>query len=81
MHIVERSVPDPDPNLDPDPPVHMFLGLPDLDSDPLVTGMDPDPFIKLLSSSKNSKKNLDSHCFVTFGLFIFEKLWKCTFKK
>jgi hypothetical protein len=27
----------------------------------------------LLSSSKNSKKNLDSYCFVTsFGLFIFE---------
>ncbi len=29
----------------------------------------------LLSSSKNSKKNLDSYCFVTFlGHFIFEKL-------
>ncbi len=28
----------------------------------------------LLSSSKNSKKNLDSYCLVTsFGLFIFEK--------
>jgi hypothetical protein len=27
----------------------------------------------LLSSSKNSKKNLSSYCFVTFfGLFIFE---------
>jgi hypothetical protein len=39
----------------------MFLGLPDLD--PLVRGMDPDP-----SSSKKSKKNLDSYCFVTsFG--------------
>ncbi len=36
----------------------------------------------LLSSSKNSKKNLDSYCFVTsFWLFIFEKRCKCTFKK
>jgi hypothetical protein len=37
------------------------------DPDPLVRGMgpDPDPFIILLSSSKNSKKNLDSYCFVT----------------
>jgi hypothetical protein len=32
------SVADPDPALDPDPPV---LGLPD--PDPLVRGMDPDP--------------------------------------
>jgi hypothetical protein len=23
--------------------IHVFLGLPDLDPDPLVTGMDPDP--------------------------------------
>jgi hypothetical protein len=62
MHTVESSVPDPDP----DPP--------DPDPDLLVRGMDPDPFIKLPSSSKNSKKNLDSYCFVTsFGLFIFEK--------
>ncbi len=50
----------------------MFLGLPD--PDPLVRGMDSDPSIILPSSSKNSKKNLDSYCFVTsFGLFIFEK--------
>jgi hypothetical protein len=42
--------------------------------DPLVNSMDPDPSIIFLSSSKNSKKNLDSYCFVTsFGLFIFEK--------
>jgi hypothetical protein len=35
----------------------MFLGLPD--PDPLVvSGMDPDPSIILLSSSKNSKKTL-----------------------
>ncbi len=36
----------------------------------------------LLSPSKNSKKNLDSYCFVTsFWLFFFEKWCKCTFKK
>ncbi len=34
----------------------MFLGL--LDLDPLVRGTNPDPVF--LSSSKNSKKNLDS---------------------
>ncbi len=35
----------------------------------------------LLSSRKISKKNLDSYCFVTsFGLFVFEKWCKCTFK-
>jgi len=54
---------------------HMFLGLPD-----------PDPSIILLSSSKNSKENLDSYCFVTsFGLFlkcssqveIFENFRRC----
>jgi hypothetical protein len=52
--------------------IHMFLALPDLD--PLVRGMDPalapdpDPSIILLSSSKNSKKNLDSYCSViSFG--------------
>ncbi len=54
--------------------IHMFLGLPV--SDLLV-------WIRiLLSSSKTSKKNLDSSCFVTsFGLFIFEKWCKCTLKK
>ncbi len=33
-------------DLDPDPPevrINMFLGLPDLDPDPFVRGMDPDP--------------------------------------
>ncbi len=36
----------------------------------------------LLSSSKNSKKNIDSYCVVTsLWLFIFEKRCKCTFKK
>jgi hypothetical protein len=52
----------------------MFLGLPD--PDPLVRGMDPDPdpaLIRiLLSSCKNSKKNLDSYYFVT--LFDFSSL-------
>jgi hypothetical protein len=47
----------------------MFLSLLDPDPDPFVRGMDPD-----LSSRKNSKKNLDSYCFVTsFRLSIFEK--------
>jgi hypothetical protein len=32
--------------------IHMFLGLPDPDQDPLVRGVDPDPSIILLSSSK-----------------------------
>ena len=57
--------------------MHMFLCLSDPDLDPLVRGVDPDPALDiwiLLSSSKISKKNLDSYCFVTsFGLFIFEK--------
>jgi hypothetical protein len=38
----------------------MFLGL--LDPDPLIRGMDPDPFF----IKQNSKENLDFHCFVTF---------------
>ena len=44
----------------------MFLGLPD--PDPLVRAMDPDPAVDpgiLLSSCKNSKKNLDSYYFGT----------------
>ncbi len=45
-------------------------------------GPDPDPPIIFLSSSKKSKKNLYSYCFLTsFGLFIFEKLCKSNFKK
>ncbi len=56
--------------------IRMFLGLLDPDPDPLVRGMDPDPSI---SPKQNSKKNLDSYCYVTsFWLFIFEKLCKCT---
>ncbi len=51
-----------------DPP-----GLPD--PDPLVRGMDPDPNSSIIK--QNSKKNLDSYCFLTsFALFIFEKLFK-----
>jgi hypothetical protein len=54
----------------------MFLGLQDPDPDPLVRGMDPDPDPALdrilLSSFKNSKKNLDSYYFVT--LFEFSSL-------
>ncbi len=53
--------------------IRIFLGL--LNPDPLVGGMDqdPDPSNILLSysSSKNSKKNLDSYCFViSLGLFL-----------
>jgi hypothetical protein len=41
----------------------MFLGLLDPDPDPLLRGMDPhsDPSI----INQNSKKNLDSYCFMT----------------
>jgi hypothetical protein len=49
----------------------MFVGLTDPYIDPLVRGMDPgpdppsdpEPSIILLSSNKNSKKNLDSYYF------------------
>jgi hypothetical protein len=55
----------------------MFLGLPDPVQ--LVRGTDLDI---LLSSSKNSKKNFDSYCFVaSLRLFIIENLFKCSFKK
>jgi hypothetical protein len=42
----------------------MFLGLLDPDPETLVRGTDPE-FRILLSSSKNSKKNLDFYCFVS----------------
>ncbi len=51
----QSSVADPD----------MVLGLLDPDPDLLVKGTDQDPYRILLSSSKNSEKNLDSYCFVT----------------
>jgi hypothetical protein len=80
--IFQTSVPDLDPN--PDPPDHMYLDL-----------LDPDPFQSCGSGSgsgsfyypsiikQNSKKNLDSLCFVTsLGFFfILEKSCKCTLKK
>jgi hypothetical protein len=47
----------------------MFLGL--LDPDPLFRGMDPDPDPSIIK--QNSKKNLDSYCFVTFLLFILQR--------
>jgi hypothetical protein len=47
----------------------MFLGLPDPDLDPLVRGMDQDTSL----IKQNSKKNLDSYCFViSFGFVISE---------
>ena len=58
-------------DLDPNPDPHV-LGLPD--PDPLLRGMDPDPDLLwiriLLSSCKNSKKNLDSYYFVTLFDFL-----------
>jgi hypothetical protein len=50
----------------------MLLGLLDPDPDPLVRGMDPDPDPDpaLISSCKNSKKNLDSYYFVTLFDFL-----------
>jgi hypothetical protein len=44
----------------PDPDL-LVRGI-DPDPDPLVRGIDPDPCI----IKQNSKKNLDSYCFVTF---------------
>jgi hypothetical protein len=54
----------------------MFLGLLDPDPDPSVKGMDPDPvrIRMLLSSCKNSKKNLDSYYFVTLFDFLSWKI-------
>jgi hypothetical protein len=53
--LLFASVPDPIHR------IHLFLGLPDPDPDPLVRGMDPDPSIIM----QNNKKNLESHYFVT----------------
>ncbi len=50
----------------------MFLSLPDPNPDPFIRGVDPDPDPSIIK--QNSKKNLDSYCFVTsFGLLIVEK--------
>ncbi len=46
----------------------MFLGLPPLDPDPLVKGMDPDPDPSVIK--KNRKKSLDSYCFVTWKNYV-----------
>ncbi len=49
--------------------IHVFLGLPDPNPDPLVRGMDPDPDPALDPDpsiiKQKSKKNLDFYCFVT----------------
>ncbi len=53
------------------------FGLLDPDPDSLERGTDPDPSIL----KQNSKKILNSYCFVTsLWLFIFEKWCKCSFK-
>ncbi len=49
----------------------MFLGLLDLDPDPLVKGTDRDPDPSIIS--KKSRKTLDSYCFVTSFDFFFLK--------
>jgi hypothetical protein len=65
---VTGSVPNPDPHVSRPP---------ESGSDQLVRGIyssGSGSFTILLSSSKNSKKNLDSYCVVTsFGLFIIVK--------
>jgi hypothetical protein len=77
------GLPDPDPlvrGMDPDPDPHVF-GPPGSGSISQryrsgsgSTGFWTSRIRILLSSSKISKKNLDSFCFVTsFGLFIFVK--------
>jgi hypothetical protein len=72
-----------DPN--PDPPDPRVFGPPGSGSGSTSQRYDPDPlWIRiLLSSCKNSKKNLDSYYFVT--LFEFFSLqndrYKCSFKK
>jgi hypothetical protein len=63
IHLFRISAADPDPTPDPDPLDRMFLGFLDPDPDPLVRGMDPYPDPSI---SENSKKNLDSYCFVTY---------------
>jgi hypothetical protein len=50
----------------------MFLGLPD--PDPLVRDTDPDPDPSIIKKKNNSKKNIDSYCFVTLRLYDFLSL-------
>ncbi len=47
--------------------IRMYLDL--LDPDPLVRGMDPDPDPTIIN--QNSKKKLDSYCFVSFFLTFY----------
>jgi hypothetical protein len=55
----------------------MFLGLLDLDPDPLVRGMGPAPDP---DQAKIVRKILIPTV-TSLRLFVFEKLCKCTFKK
>ncbi len=69
QYFVGVSVADPDPNPDPSDPY--VLSLLDPDPNPLVGGMDPDPATDpdpSITKQKNSKKNLDAYCFMTFYL-------------
>jgi hypothetical protein len=49
--------------------IRMFLGL--LDPDPFVRGTDPGSGSFYHQEKKNSKKNLDSDCFVTFFMTFY----------
>jgi hypothetical protein len=76
--LQDCSVLDPDSN--PDPDSHVF-GPPGSGSFRQMYGSESGSG-SFYHQAKKIKKNLDSYCFVTsFGLFIFEKLCKCTFKK
>ncbi len=66
--------------------IRIFLGHPDPDTLVLRSttrgGGGGIQIRVFLTSSKNIKKTLDSHCLVTFlWLFIFENLFKCSFNK
>jgi hypothetical protein len=64
MDILYIRVPDPDPNLDPDP--HVF--------GPPGSGSSSQMYVSGSFFKQKSKKNVDSYGFVTsFGYFIFEK--------
>ncbi len=51
--------------------IHMFLGLPDTDPDPLVRGMDPDPDSSIIMQIWQVKPWFLLFC-ASFWLFIFE---------
>jgi hypothetical protein len=71
---ITTSVADPDPPPGWEKNPESGMNIPDAFSESLETVFSSVRIRILLSSSKNSKKNLDSYCFATsFGVFIFEK--------